>query len=85
MAYFGYQNPPMAHFHGASHGNCALRYVAGVLVLRKFDFRGLKGQYDVKKANVRGLTAKIGYLRPILASRPHLWTIFLEYAIKIVP
>ena len=31
------------------------------------------------------LIAKIGYLRPILASRAYLWPIFLEYAIGIVP
>ena len=44
----------MAHFHGVFHGNCALRYVGGVLVLRKLDFRGLKCQYDVKKGQFQG-------------------------------
>ena len=65
----------MAHFHGVCHMNCALtkslRYVGGALVLIKLDFRGLKGQFDVKKANFRGLIAKIGHLIPILASRTH--------------
>ena len=67
---FGYQNPPMAHFHGVCHRNCSLRYVGGALVLRKLDFRGLKGQYDVKKANFRGLIAKIGYMKPICLLEP---------------
>ena len=75
----------MAHFHGIGHGNCAVRNVGGVLELRKLDFRGLKGQFDVKKANFRGLIAKIGHYRPILATRTHLWPIFMEYAIGIVP
>jgi hypothetical protein len=75
----------MAHFHGLCHRNCAQRYVGGILELRKLDFRGLKGQFDVKKANFRGLIAKIGHLRPILASRTHLWPIFLDYPIGIVP
>ena len=43
--------------------NCALKYIAGVLELRKLDFRGLKGQFDVKKANFGELIVKIGYLR----------------------
>ena len=34
--------------------------------------RGLKGQFDVKKANFRGLIAKNGYLRPIITSRTNL-------------
>ena len=75
----------MAHFHGIGHGNCALSYVEGVLELRKLDFRGLKGQFDVKKANFRGLIAKIGHYRPILATRTHLWPIFMEYVMGIVP
>ena len=75
----------MAHFHRLRHGNCALRFVGGILEHRKLDFRGLKGQFDVKKANFRGLIAKIGHLRPILASRTHLWPIFMDYAMGIVP
>ena len=75
----------MAHFDGVCHGNCSIRYVGGILKLRKLDFRCLKGQFDVKKANFRVLTAKIGHLRPILASRTHLWPIFMEYAMRIVP
>ena len=74
----------MAHFHGLCHRNCAQRYVGGILELRKLDFRGLKGQFDVKKANFRGLIAKIGHLRPILASRTYLWPIFMDYAMGIV-
>ena len=49
----------MAHFYGIYHGNCALSYVRGFLVLTKLNFGGLKGQFDVKKANFRGLIAKI--------------------------
>ena len=54
----------MAHLHGICHGNCALRYFWGVLEIRNLDFRGLKGQFDVKKDNVRLLIAKIGHYRP---------------------
>ena len=53
-------------------------------MLRKVDFKGLKGQFSVKKANFRGLIAKIGSLRPILAYRTHLWPILLDYAMRIV-
>ena len=60
----------MAHFLGLCHGNCGLRYVGGILHPKKLGFRGFKGQFDVKKANFRGLTAKIGCLRPILKFRP---------------
>ena len=74
----------MTHFLGLCHGNCGLRYVGGILHPRKLDFRCVKGQFDVKKANFRGLTAKIGYLRPILTSRDHLWPIFMDYVIGIV-
>ena len=75
----------MAHFNGLCHGNCALRHVEESLEIRKLDFRGLKGQFDVKKDNFRGLIAKIGHLRPILASRTHLWPIFMDYPMGIVP
>ena len=68
---FGYKNPPMTHFHGICHGNCNLRYVGGVLVLRKLYFGGLKGHIGVKRANFRGLIAKIGHYRPILTTRAH--------------
>ena len=57
----------MAHFLGLYHGNCSLRYVRGILQSRMFGFRGLKGQFDVEKANFRELTAKIGYLTLPLA------------------
>ena len=59
-------------------------YVGGVLKL-VLDFRGLKDQFDVKKANFWGLIAKIGYLWPTLTSRTHLWPIFMYYAMGIVP
>ena len=59
----------MAHFEEVCHRNCALMYVGGVLELIKIYFRGLKGQFVVKKANFRALIAKIGCYRPILASR----------------
>ena len=55
-----------------------------VLELRKIGFRGLKGQFDVKKANFRGLIAKIGCLRPMLPYRTHIWPIFLDDVIGIV-
>ena len=67
-----YKNHLMTHFLGICHGNCALRYFEGVLEVKKFDFRGLKGQFNAKKANYRGLIAKIGHCRLILASRTHL-------------
>ena len=75
----------MAHFHGIYHGNYALRYIGRILDLRKLDFRGLKGQIDVKKSNFRGLIVKIGHYWPILATRTHLWPIFMEYVMRIVP
>ena len=48
----------MTNFHGIYQGNCALTYVGVVLELRKLDFRGFEGQFDVKKANFRGLIEK---------------------------
>ena len=75
----------MTKFHELCRRNCVVRHIGGVLELRKLDFRGLKGQFDVKKANFRGLIAKIGSLRPNLASRLHLWPIFMDYAMGIVP
>ena len=48
------------------------------------EFRGLKGQFDAKKANFRGLTAKICDFRSILISRTYLWPILMNYAIGIV-
>ena len=75
----------MAHFHGICHKNCVLRYVEGFLEFRRLYFRGLKGQFDVKKANFRGLIAKIGYLKPNLFFTTHLWYIFMNYTVGIVP
>ena len=65
-------------FHDLSHGNCALQYIKGIVELIKLDFGGLEGQFDVKKANFRGLIPKIGYLRPILTSRTQLWPTFKD-------
>ena len=62
-----------------------LRYFRGFLESRKLDFRGLNGQFDVKKTNFGGLITKIGHLKPMLASTTHLWYIFMNYAVGIVP
>ena len=75
----------MTNLHELCRRNSALRYVGRVLEHRKLDFRGLKGPFDVKKANFRRLIAKIGHLRPILVTRTHLSPIFMEYAMGIVP
>ena len=53
-------------------------------MLRKINFRGLKGQFDVKKANFRGLISKIGYLMPILTSVTHPWPIIMVSTMRIV-
>ena len=45
---------PTYHFHGICHEKFDLRYVGGFLEFKKLDFRGLKGQFDVKNANFRG-------------------------------
>ena len=58
------------------NGSCALRYIGGVLVLRKLDFRGFKDQFDVKKANFRGLIPKI------LTSRTHPWPNIMGFAME---
>ena len=49
--------PLVAHFRGIFHWNYALRYVGGVLEIKKLDFRGLKGTFDVKTPYFRGLIA----------------------------
>ena len=85
MANFGYQNPPMAHFHGVVHGNCALRYLGGFLVLRKLDLRGLKGQFDVRKVNFRGLIVKIGqFWLPEPTNGPFSWSTLWELYSKVL-
>ena len=66
----------MIHFHGICHRKFDLKYVGWFLEFRKFGFRGLKGQFYVKKANFRGLIAKIGHYSPILASKTNLWAYF---------
>ena len=63
----------MAHFYGVFHGYFTLRYVGGVLVLRKLDLGVSNVNTMSKKANFRGLIAKIGNYRPI----------FMEYAMGI--
>jgi len=71
----------MAHFHGIYHGNYALKYVGGVLKVRKIDFRGLKGQIDVKKVNSRGLIAKIDHCSPFSATNiTHNWSIMANFS-----
>ena len=60
------------YFHGVCHRNCALKYVGGILELRKLLFGGQKGQFDVKKASFRGLILKIGHYWPIMATTTHL-------------
>ena len=75
----------MTHFHRMFHGNCALKYIGGILELRKIGFGGFKGQFNVKNANFRGLIAKIGHYMAILASKTHLLPIFMDYAMGIVP
>ena len=40
---FGYLNPPMAHFHGISHGNCALK-----LKLRKLNFNSTHHKTSIR-------------------------------------
>ena len=42
----------MVRFHEVCDGNCALKYIGIVLEVRKIDFRGLKNQFDVKKAKL---------------------------------
>ena len=42
----------MAHFNGIYHGNCDLMNVGAVLEFRKLDFKGLKGQLDLKKGQL---------------------------------
>ena len=71
----------MAHFHGIYHGNYALKYVGGVLKVRKLDFRGLKGQIDVKKDNSRGPIAKIDHYSPISATNSiRYWSIMADFS-----
>ena len=74
----------MVHFHGICHENCVLRYVEEVLEFRKSDFMGLKGQFDVKTTNFRGVIVKICHYRPILATRTHLRPIFMMHVLYFV-
>ena len=74
----------MIHFHGIFHREFELSYVGEFLEFKILDFRGLKGQFDVKKANFRELIAKTVHYRHILASITHLWPIFLDYSMGTV-
>ena len=56
--------------------------VGAVLEFRKLDFKGLKGQLDLKRASFRRLIPKFGHFWPILATRTHLWQIFMGYAMN---
>ena len=75
----------MTHLHGLLHGNRALSYFRGMFEFRKLDFRGLKGQFDVKNANFRVLIPKIGYFRPILTSRTNPLPINTGFAMGFLP
>ena len=74
----------MTNFHGLCHGIYSLRYVEGILQPRKLDFRGLRGQFDDKNANFKGLGTKNGYLWQILPYGTHLGSILLDCAMGIV-
>ena len=74
IAKFGHLRPILASrthiwplFHELCHESCALRYVGGVLELRKLDFRGLKTKSMLKSQIIE---AKIGLLWPILVINP---------------
>ena len=60
----------MAHFHGLCHRSCGLRYVRRILWPIKLDLGVVKANSMLKKDNFRGLIAKIGCLRSILAMEP---------------
>ena len=75
----------MINFYELCHGNCALRYVGGVLEFGKLGFWCLIGKNDVKMANFRGLIVKIGHYRLVLPSRTPSWPFFFEYFMGIVP
>ena len=70
----------MAHLYGICHRNCALKYDGGILELRKLDFMGLKVQFDVKKANYKGLIPIYSYsYKPILTSRTQQGLFLIEF------
>ena len=52
----------MTNLHELYHRNSAQRYVGRVLDNKKLDFRGLKGQFGVKKANFRRLITILAIL-----------------------
>ena len=55
----------MPHFLEVYHGDCALSYVGVFIEIKRIDFRGLKGPFDVKRANFRIPIAKIGHYGPL--------------------
>ena len=72
------KTPEMTFFEFHILTLVGLIYVGRILEFRKLDFRGLKCQFDIKKVDFWGLVAKIGYSRPILTFRTHLWPIFID-------
>ena len=77
----------MTYFHGICHRNCALMNVGAVLEFRKLDFKGIKGQLDLKRTSFRRLIPKIGHYWPILLLEPtydaFLWDMPLELCPKL--
>ena len=68
----------MANFHDLCHRTCALKCIEVIFELRKVDFGGLNGQFNVKKANFRGLLAKIDLFGAYLGFENPLATHFLD-------
>ena len=75
----------MTDFHGLYDKNSALKQVGKISTFRMLDFKCLKVQFDVKKANFRTLIPKKGYLKSILVSKTHLCPMFMNYTIRIMP
>ena len=75
----------MTHFHELSHRKCALRHIGEILELRKLDFRGLKDQFDVKKAHFWRLISKIGLFEAYFVFKTNPGSIFTKYFIGTVP
>ena len=48
-------------------------------------FKKMWSFWRQNRPSLGGLIANISYLRPILASRPHMWPIFLKFVIWIPP
>ena len=58
----------MVLFYGLRQEHGDLRYVEGILGIRKLDFRSFQRPIRCKKSNFRELMAEVGHYRPILAS-----------------